>query len=74
MLKQIIEPLDTLTSIFHHYFFQIFPPSHKHIVLLTCPPCTATHYLSYFTVNQITLIKIRRLCSLVFLVRPSGIT
>ena len=58
MLKQIIEPLGTLTSIFHHYFFQIFPPSHKHIVLLTCPPCTASHYLSYFTVNQITLIKI----------------
>jgi hypothetical protein len=24
MLKQIIEPLGTLTSIFHHYLFQIF--------------------------------------------------
>jgi hypothetical protein len=34
MLKQIIEPLGTLTSIFHHYFFQIFPPFHKPIVLL----------------------------------------
>jgi hypothetical protein len=27
MLKHIIELLGTLTSIFHHYFFQIFPPS-----------------------------------------------
>lgn len=26
MLKQIIEPLGTLTSIFIHYSFQIFPP------------------------------------------------
>ena len=71
MLRQIIESLGTLTSIFHQYFFsRYFPPSHKHIVLLTCPPYTGSHYLSHFTVNQITLIKIRPL----FLVRPSGIT
>ena len=38
-------------------FFRYFPPSHKHIVLLTCPPCTSSHYLSHFMVNRITLIK-----------------
>jgi hypothetical protein len=34
----------------------------------------SSHFLSHFTVNRITLFKIRRLCSLVFLLRPSGIT